>query len=708
MKINELLSGIEKKDIVLPEFQREYVWSLDQSKQLIVSLFNDYPAGSLLFWNTDSPPEIKNSAVNKEKYGTTTVILDGQQRLTTLYLLIKNELPPYYNQKDIHYDPRHLFFNLETGDFKYYQPSLMKNNLLWIKVTDCFSSENKINIFHIAKKVSKKNEDPFDIANKLNENLIKLRNIQIKDFPIQYVPSTADIDQAIDIFDRVNSLGTKLTDSELALTHITGKWSEARRILKNKIRELEMKYFYFDLGFMVRCLVGITNGRALFETIHKTQRELLIKSWNKLNNILDYLISLLPKHAFIHSSEDINSPNLFVPIIVFLSKNNNVFPNEESLKNAIRWLYLAHLWGRYASQTDQKLDLDINIIMRNDKPWQELINNIIDQRGRIKLEPSDLEGKQIQHPIYKMFFILVKAKGAIDWFNGVPLYFTHGKIYSIHNHHIFPVSLLWRSKKFNVNNHYHKKLVNEIANRAFITAESNIKIINNKPPIVYFEEIKKKFGKIALLNQLIPLDKSYLVIERYEDFLKIRRRLIADEINKFIERFSSCSNNQLNTVSIVNLLKTQESSTLEFKSTLRWDLTEKRVNKELEKSVIKSIAGFLNSEGGILVIGVADDGSIIGLEQDFKTLNKKSEDGFQQILIHLISHYLGVEYISYIKINFENLKNKKVCLIKIDPSPNPVFVCDKTNKDFFVRVGNLTKLLNSEETFKYIQIHWQD
>ncbi len=116
MKISELIIGIRKLDLVLPEFQREYVWRLEQAKQLMVSLYREYPTGSLLFWKTDDPPEIKNSDVPKDKIGTTTVILDGQQRLTTLYLLTQNEIPPYYTEAEIMNDPRHLYVHLETGD----------------------------------------------------------------------------------------------------------------------------------------------------------------------------------------------------------------------------------------------------------------------------------------------------------------------------------------------------------------------------------------------------------------------------------------------------------------------------------------------------------------------------------------------------------------------------------------------------------------
>jgi uncharacterized protein with ParB-like and HNH nuclease domain len=89
MKISELLDGIEKRDMVLPEFQREYVWGKEQAKQLVVSLVKDYPVGSLLFWKTDEPPELKNVDILPDKLGTVAVILDGQQRLTTLYMLVR-------------------------------------------------------------------------------------------------------------------------------------------------------------------------------------------------------------------------------------------------------------------------------------------------------------------------------------------------------------------------------------------------------------------------------------------------------------------------------------------------------------------------------------------------------------------------------------------------------------------------------------------
>lgn len=706
MKLNEILYGIEKKDILLPEFQREYVWNREQSKQLMVSLFKNYPIGAFLLWKTENPPEIKNNAINSEKIGTYSLILDGQQRLTTLYLLIKNEIPPYYKPNDILNNPDNLYFNLKSGEFKYFQP-IMKNNLLWQKLTDCFSLQKKVNVIKIAKKISEKNSQTFntlELVEKLNENLNNLRNIRNRGFPIEYVPNNAQIDDAIDIFDKVNRQGTKLTDAELALTHITGKWPQARRIFKIKIKELKEINFLFDLRFIVRCLTGIVRGRALFDTIHNAVKEEVMEGWKKLDKILDYVITILPKHAYIHSTEDINTTNILVPFIVYLSKNPNLeFDSKKSMKKAIRWLYLAHLWTRYSGQTDQKLDQDINIVLRNLDPWDDLIDVIIDQRGRIKLEASNLEGRGIGNPVFNMLYIVEKAKGAIDWTNGSPIDITHGKAYKIHKHHIFPSSVLY-NEKYDSFNHLHKKLVNEIANRAFLTATSNISKIRDRKPVEYLPQIINKYGEEALKNQLIPMNQELWTIDNYERFLKARRKIIAEEINKFINTFWVEEKKIKKKRSLLEYINTGESTVLEFKSSSRWDYYQEKINKELNKEITKTIAGFMNSEGGTLLIGVNDDGEIVGIENDVNTLNKKNLDGYGLHLNSIISSSIGPEYTPFISIRFDKDDEKEVCIIEVESSTQPIFIKNNDRREFYIRQGNSTRLLDSEETHKFIEI----
>jgi len=706
MKLSEFLYGIAKKDILLPEFQREYVWNREQSKQLMVSLFKNYPIGAFLLWKTENPPEIKNNAISTDKLGTHSLILDGQQRLTTLYLLIKNEIPPYYKPNDILSNPNNLYFNLQSGEFRYFQP-IMKNSLLWQKLTDCFSVDKKVNVIKIAKEISDNNLHVFntlDLAEKINENLNNLRNIQNREFPIEYVPNTANIDEAIDIFDKVNSQGTKLTDAELALTHITGKWPKARRTFKIKIDELTEKDFNLDLRFIVRCLTGIINGRALFDTIHNASKEDVKEGWKKLDKILDYTITILPKHAYIHSTEDINTTNILVPFIIYLSKSPNLeFDSKKSMKKAIRWLYLAHIWTRYSGQTDQKLDQDINIVLRNHDPWDDLIDVIIDQRGRIKLEASNLEGRGIGNPVFNMLYIVEKAKGAIDWTNGSPIDITHGKAYKIHKHHIFPSSVLYNDK-YDSFNHLHKKLVNEIANRAFLTATSNISNIRDKIPEEYLPEIIHNYGEEALINQLVPMNQELWKIDNYEHFLKARRKIIAKEINKFIDTFWVEEKKIKEKRSLLEYINTGESTILEFKSSSRWDYYQEKINKELKMEIIKTVAGFMNSEGGTLLIGVNDDGEIVGIENDVKTLSKKNLDGYELHLNSVIASSIGPEYTPFINICFDEFEDKKVCIIEIESSTHPIFIKNNDRREFYIRQGNSTRLLDSEETHKYIEI----
>ncbi|KKN52051.1 hypothetical protein LCGC14_0616590 [marine sediment metagenome] len=703
MKISELIDSIRKRDLVLPEFQREFVWSKDQAKQLMVSLVKGYPVGSLLFWKTDKPPELKNIAKLPDKFGILQVILDGQQRLTTLYMLITGEIPPYYKNVDIHTDPRELYYNLDSGDFQYYLPSKMRGNPLWWRTVDCFTKKDKINIFEIAKKIAKDEQGAFDLAQRYSDNLNKLVLIVNIDFPEQLVPYYAKLFDAIDIFDRVNRQGTKLTDAELALTHVTGKWSDARRLMKNKIEELANRNFQFDLTFMIRCLTGVVTKRALFHTIHDRTREELEEGWNNLKKILDYIGVILPGQAFVHSAYDLNTTNILVPLVVYLSINKGKFPNERSLKKAIHWLYAAHTWARYTAQTDQRLEHDISLIMREEKPWDELCNQIIDQRGRIEVKANDLEGRGVLHPLHRMTLILAKAHGALDWFNGVALGSkANDKAYCIHNHHIFPVSLLYKSA-YDPDNHLHKKIINEIANRAFLTAESNLSI-SNKPPEEYLPEIEERFPG-ALVKQFVPMDPSLWKLNRFPDFLEKRRALITCKLNEFMK--SLVAKPEVSSERpIIDIIALGESATLEFKSTLQWDVVRNCINKDLRHSVIKTIAAFLNSNGGILIIGVEDDGKVKGLEKDLKTL-RNSKDRFEQLLNTLMSDYIGPEYSSFIRIRFENIDGNKICVVKADKAQEPAFLKGARGKEFHIRVGNTTHMLDPEETVRYIQMNWE-
>lgn len=382
MKISEALLGIQKQDLVLPEFQREYVWSKEQAKQLLVSLVKGYPVGGLLIWKTDSPPELKNITKLPEKLGTVMVLLDGQQRLTTLHMLITGEIPAYYRPEEIENDPRDLHVTLETGDLQYYQATKMKDDPLWQRVIDCFD-DGTVDLFSIVQRLEPDPQKAFARAATLNANLTGLRSVRDAELPAQMVPATAGLSDAIDIFDRVNSQGTKLTDAELALTHITAKWPQARRIMKEKLQLCADRGFDFGLTFMTRALTTTVTRRALFETIRDADGPTLRAGWKRLDKMLDYLTTILPQRAHIHATDDLNTTNALVPLIAYLEIQGGKFQNDTSVKHAVHWLYAALMWARYTAQTDQRLETDVTLVAREAEPWELLRAQIIDQRGRL-------------------------------------------------------------------------------------------------------------------------------------------------------------------------------------------------------------------------------------------------------------------------------------------------------------------------------------
>ena len=698
MLISEAVSDIRHQNLVLPEFQREYVWSREQAKQLLISLTRKYPVGGLLFWKTQSPPELKNVATMPEKLGTIQVILDGQQRLTTLYMLITGDIPPYYVTRDItNLDIRDLFYNLDDGDFQYFQPVRMRDNPRWVRVVDCFNGST-VDEFNIAEKTVGEDKAAYQQAKLYSSNLSKLRMIRDVDLPIQVIPTEASLDDAIDVFDRLNSLGTKLTDAELALTHVTGKWSQARRTLKAKMDQLKQHRFDFDLTFMTRALVTTVTDHALFDHIHKVERSRLEEGWSRLSKVLDYLAGILPSRAHIHSTRDMSSTNPLIPIVRFLTLHGGRFRSESSLRMALHWHYMAQVHQRYAGQTNSRLEHDVTIVNREDSPWKSLLNQLVDQRGRLEVLPDDFEGRGAGHPLYRMSLILAKANSAVDWFNGISLTTPATDSYAIHSHHIFPQSELYQNG-YSADSHLDRQMVNAIANRAFLSGPTNLSI-GTQLPEDYLPEVNEQYPG-ALESQFIPMDSRLWKLDRYRDFLEARRSLLANGLNLMFENLIS-EDEDSSSRPISELIDMGEGMSLEFKSTLQWDVRQSKQNTILRFEVLKTLAAFLNSEGGTLLIGVEDSGHIFGLKKDLK-LAKDSTDNFLQTLHSLVSDRIGIQFTPYVKTRIDAVEGKQICIVDVSKSPEYAFMSGLKRTEFFVRVGNTTRSLNPEETLAYTQ-----
>ncbi len=163
--------------------------------------------------------------------------------------------------------------------------------------------------------------------------------------------------------------------------------------------------------------------------------------------------------------------------------------------------------------------------------------------------------------------------------------------------------------------------------------------------------------------------------------------------------------------SVSELLELSESEFLEFKSTLKWDIRLEKANPLLIGEIIKTIAGFLNNKGGVLIIGYDDDNNVLyGLEKDYPVTSKKSNyDGWQQYFINQVNERLGREINHYFTIESVPHDGKTIARINVSKSPKPVFA--KQNQqggDFFVRIHGQTENLNPEDTNKWIKEHFSN
>ena len=156
------------------------------------------------------------------------------------------------------------------------------------------------------------------------------------------------------------------------------------------------------------------------------------------------------------------------------------------------------------------------------------------------------------------------------------------------------------------------------------------------------------------------------------------------------------------------LIKSGESNKLEFKSTLRWDMKESRVNKALEDVVVKAVAGFMNSDGGTLLIGVEDDKNILGLQSDYNTLGShKNRDGFENHLTTLLLGACGKDLSPLLRTSFHTVDGKEICKVVVAPSPRPVFLEDGKGKHLYIRTGNSTRELDVKEAVEYVKGRWK-
>ena len=508
--IQTILDHIDSGHYALPEFQRGYVWNREQVRSLFDSLYKKYPVGQLLVWSTESSTAIHRGGTNLPA-GVVKLLLDGQQRITSLYGVIRGKPPEFFDGDSKAFT--NLRFNLKTETFAFYQPVKMKDDPLWIDVTELMKS----GLESINKKYP-------EIAKSYLQQIATL--LAIKEIRINVEEVTGadkSVEVVVDIFNRANSKGTTLSKGDMALAKICADWPEARDSMKNKLKKWEEAGYSFDLDWLLRSINTVLTGEAKFRFLHDKKAQEIQEGLRRAITQIDKCLNLIANRLGL-DHDRVLFAKLAIPVMVRYLDLRNGDLSEREQDKLLFWFLQVGMWGRFSGSTETYIDQDIEAFSEGKGGLDELLEKLRLWHGNLRIKPEHFEGWNRGARFYRVLYWLTRMGEARDWGTGLPLKASLlGRMSRLEVHHIFPKAQLYKQK-------YKKPDVNALANYCFLTKETNLDI-SNRLPEQYFPEIEEKHPG-ALASQWIPPDSNLWKIGEYPAFLEERKALLAQEANR--------------------------------------------------------------------------------------------------------------------------------------------------------------------------------
>ncbi len=528
MKISTILDHIDNGHMALPEFQRGYVWNRDQVRGLFDSLYRRHPVGGLLVWATES----KTAAHRGDgalAAGVVKLLLDGQQRMTSLYGVVRGRPPKFFDGNAQAFTG--LRFHLDSRTFEFYQPVKMKDDPLWIDVTELMRQGTA----GLGDFVTRLAAQPA-LAPKMGEYVVRLglllsvTEIELHVEEVTGVDKSLDV--VVDIFNRVNSGGTKLSKGDLALAKICADWPEGRETMKAKLREWAKADYHFNLDWLLRSVNTVLTGEAKFQHLHEKSADEVRAALARTTKHIDTSLNMIGGRLGL-DHDQVFFGRFGVPVMArFLDQRQARrlgSMNEEERDKLLFWFVQAAMWGRFSGSTETFIDQDLAALEGADGGLDSLIEQLRLWHGGLRAEPGHFTGWSLGARFYPVLYMLTRMGAARDWGTGLPLKANLlGKMSRLEVHHVFPKAQLYRHAP-----RYRKPEVNALANFCFLTKDTNLDISDTLPE-EYFPEVERAHPG-ALASQWIPTEPALWKIARFRDFLEARKVLLAEELNRRME-----------------------------------------------------------------------------------------------------------------------------------------------------------------------------
>jgi hypothetical protein len=756
-QVSDLVGSIDLGAIGLPDIQRPFVWEAAKVRDLFDSMYKGFPVGHLLFWESGAEPGAKQIGTGTKQTVPNMLIVDGQQRLTSLYAVMKRRpvIGSDYAPRDLRiaFRPRDETFAVADAAIAK-DPAFMQDiGEIWARPAFTVITD------FLARLEEAGGLDGEDEKARIAGALNRLDTLTSYPFTALVLGAEIDEERVADVFVRINSKGKNLNQADFILTLMSVHWDEGRRELEQWSRDARVpgdpawnRYLSPDPDGLLRVAIalGFRRGRledaysvlrgrdpktgrvssevreSQFATLAQAQRKVLDKSVWK-----EFLQSILRSGH--RSNATISSENamLYAYAFYLIGRHDYGVPLKILRDVIARWFFMTSLTGRYSASPETRVAADLASlpVSRDATAFVARLDEMIDQQltndyWEITL-PGALATSASRSPTlfgYIAALCVLKAPVLFSKMLCAELLdpeLAGGKS-KLQRHHLFPKHFLEQRGIVDTRD------VNQIANLAILEWHDNLAISAKDPAEywpAYLDALRnpppgmEPFSEqeIAAMIEFHALPNGWPTMD-YTEFLEARRRRMADVVRRAFFLLSAGDSEDPGSVwppsdaAVEHLLLQGETNRVELKSSLRADLAGRGVPpKVLEHVVARTVAGFMNNGGGVLVIGADDAGTPLGLQADLQTLGRKDLDGFQQALVQVLDNYLGGDLAAGVKIHLGKVgpERRDIAVVECPSQGRPVYVRNGASTEFHVRAGNTTRLLDVEESHRYIRDHWK-
>jgi uncharacterized protein with ParB-like and HNH nuclease domain len=577
LTIAEVMKNISADKYVLPSIQREYVWDTDQIETLFDSLMRGYPIGTFLFWeiskehvndydfygfirNYHEKKFVHNKKINLKGSDGVTAVLDGQQRLTSIYLGLKGtyayKLKYLARNNENAYPVRKLYLNLLSSpedsdneyDFRFLSEKEVQNdqNTYWFEVGKILDmqEDGDVSIF-VSDNISYSEEFHYtrEQSRFAINALSKLYNVIKKAGMISYYRErTVDLDKVLNIFIRVNSGGTKLNYSDLLLSIASAQWEthDAREEITDFVDDVNAigDGFKINKDFVLKTALVLSDFSNIAFKVDNFNKQNMMKiesRWDDIKKAIKQAVLLVSSYGY--SGETLTSNNALIPIAYYLMKirmpdnfvdSGTTKANREKIK---KWLIRSLLKKAFSGQPDNVLR-PIRDILRingtNDFPTDQIMDKFKGTNKSIQFTEDDIDEYllKLKYGKSETLSTLMLLYPSLDFSN------------KFHEDHIYPKSKFTKSylRKMNV---AEDKLdeyidsVNDISNLQLLAAQLNEEKLATDFAKWFNSQYLTESDKIQYrtINYMPDMDYTY---ENYSAFMKERRKLLKAQLIKIL------------------------------------------------------------------------------------------------------------------------------------------------------------------------------